>query len=259
MWVIGVILIAVGIGLFFYKKKIDDKLMNLKYFDLTDIKSVLDTCLGISKELGTGHFSQMVKVKAKAFSEEPINGVFSKLPCVYYQASVTHKFEKLIEVKDSNNKSSYKWVEDSEMLGNTKEGGKFLVDDNTEKVLIDIDGADLTITRAVNRYVPSNNSVSFEFATYNPVISRDKKSLGYSENENNITVGTELFIVGEFHDRNGTPTITKPQNSENPFVVSIHSEEKVLSNLESKSKNTFYASIACLVIGAILVVVGFVQ
>ena len=145
------------------------------------------------------------------------------------------------------------------MLGNTKEGGKFLVDDNTEKVLIDIDGADLTITRAVNRYVPSNNSVSFEFATYNPVISRDKKSLGYSENENNITVGTELFIVGEFHDRNGTPTITKPQNSENPFVVSIHSEEKVLSNLESKSKNTFYASIAFVVIGAILVVVGFVQ
>ncbi len=147
----------------------------------------------------------------------------------------------------------------SENLGNTKEGGKFLVDDNSEKVLIDIEGADLTIKKVINRYVPSNSMVTFDFATFNPVMSRERKSLGYTENESSISVGTELFIVGEFHDRNGTPTITKPQNKENPFVVSIHSEEKVLSNLESKSKNTLYASIACMVIGAILIVVGFVQ
>ncbi len=86
MWVFGVILIAAELDYFSIKRSLDDKLMNLKYFDLTDIKSVLDTCLGISKDLGTGHFSQMVKVKAKAFSDNPINGVFSKTPCVYYEA-----------------------------------------------------------------------------------------------------------------------------------------------------------------------------
>lgn len=259
MWVFGVILIAISIGLFFYKKKLDEKLMNLKYFDLTDIKSVLDTCLGISKDLGTGHFSQMVKVKAKATSETPLNGVFSKTPCVYYEASVSHEFEKLVEAKDDNNKTSFKWVKTSENLGNTIEGGQFLVDDNSEKVLIDIEGADLTIKKVVNRYVPSTSMVSFDFATYNPVMSRERKSQGYTENERNISIGTELFIVGEFHDRNGTPSITKPQNKENPFVVSIHSEEKVLSNLESKSKNTLYASIACMIIGALLVIVGFIE
>ena len=41
-------------------------------------------------------------------------------------------------------------------------------------------------------------------------------------------MNTPLFVIGELHDRTGVPTIGLPQDKENPFMVSIHSEEKII-------------------------------
>lgn len=257
MWVIGAILIAVGIGLFFYKKKVEDKLLDVKYYDQTDIKSAVDTCLSISQELGNGHYSQMVKVSAKAASDAPFTGEFSQTPCVYYEVSAVHEFEKLVERKDENGKVHRNWVSDSETIGSKKEGGSFQLNDGTADVMIDIQGADLTLDDTVNRFKTSGGSVSFSFGTYHPESSRNRRSKGYREVERNIPVGQQLFILGELHDRNGMPTITISKEKGNPFIVSIKSEEEVIGGLESKAKTAYYGAIACVVIGPVLIVANF--
>lgn len=257
MWLVGAILIAVGVALFFYKKKVEDKLLDVKYYDKTDIKSVLDTCISISSELGTGHFSQMVKVSAKAQIDEPLIGEFSNAKVVYYEASAEHQFEKLVETKDSEGRTKKNWVSGSQTIGSKRDGGIFELNDGTASVEIDIQGSDLTIDYAINQFKSSNRSVDFSFGTYRPESSRDMRSKGYKEVERNIPVGKELFVIGELNDRGGKPTITVSQEKGNPFIVSVHSEEKVIGGLESKVKMVYYGAIACVVIGPALIVANF--
>lgn len=259
MWVFGIILIAIGIGLYFYKKKLEDKLLNVKYFDLSDIKSAVDTCLSISKELGTGHYSQMVKVEAKAIIEEPLIGEFSRQECVYYEVSADHEYERLRETKNDKGKTVRNWVSGSDRIGGAKMGGQFILQDSSGQVEIDIEGSELTIKQVVKQFKSSGRSMDFSFGSYSPRSDRDFKSKGYSIQENNIQLGTDLFVIGELHDRSGVPMIGLPSENDNPFMVSIHSEEKIISNLESKTKNVFFGGIACIVIGVGLTISGFIM
>lgn len=257
MWIVGIILIAVGVGLFFYKKKVEDKLLDVKYYDKTDIKSALDTCTSISQELGSGHYSQMVKVSAKTQIQEPFIGEFSDDKCVYFEASAEHQFEKLVESKDSEGKTQRRWVSGSSTIGSTKEGGIFTLNDGSAEIEIDIEGSDLTMNNAVNDFKSTTRPVRFSFGAYNPESSSRKRSQGYREIERNIPLGQELFVVGELHDRNGAPAISLPAEKKDPFIVSIHSEEKVIGGLESKIKMVFYGSIASVVIGVGMIIGNF--
>jgi hypothetical protein len=259
MWIFGIILIAVGIGLFFYKKKLEDKLLNVKYFDQSNIKSVLDTCLSVSKELGSGHFSQMVKINAKARIEEPLTAEFSKEKCVYFQASAEHEYETLVETKNDQGRISRNWIPGSESIGSVEEGGLFYIQDASGQVDIDIQGSDLTIKQSHKQFKSSSRPKDFSFGYYNPRSDRDFKSKGYSEVEKNIPIGTNLFIIGELHDRNGSPMIGLPKEKENPFIVSIHSEEKVIGGLESKTKSTYIGALVCLGLGAGLTIFGLIK
>ncbi len=258
MWVIGIILIAVGIGLFFYKKKLEDKLLNVKYFDKTDINSAVDTCLSVSKELGSGHYSQMVKIEAKATIDQPIIAEFSNQECVYFEASAEHEYETLVETKNDKGRVIRNWIPGSEKIGSVKEGGLFILKDNTGQVEIDIQGSELTIKQSVKQFKSSGRSKDFSFGSYSPRSDRDFKSKGYSILEKNIQLGTQLFVIGELHDRNGSPMIGLPKEKGNPFMVSIHSEEKIIGGLENKTKNVFYGSIACMIIGAGLTAYGLI-
>ena len=259
MWIFGIILLAIGVGLIFYKKKLEDKLLNVKYFDKTDIKSVLETCLSISKELGAGHFSQMVKINAKAKIDEPIYGEFTNDACVYFEASAEHEYESIVETKNDKGRTIRNWVAGSETIGSVKVGGQFYLEDNSGKVDIDMQGSELTIKQTHKQFKSSGRDKEFSFGKYDARSERDFKSKGYSEMERNITIGTSLFVLGELHDRNGVPMITIPKEKENPFIVSIQTEEQVIGGLESKTKSVFYGGIACLVIGAALTIAGFVM
>lgn len=259
MWIFGIILVAIGIGLIFYKKKLEDKLLNVKYFDKSDIKTAVEACEGVSKELGTGHYSQMVKIDASAVMDEPLTGEFSNDECVYFEASAEHEYETLLETKNDKGRTVRNWIDGSELIGRVEEGGQFYLKDNSGEVEIDIQGSELTINQSFKQFKSSGRSKDFSFGTYDPRSSRDFKSKGYSMLERNIKVGTPLFVIGELHDRNGTPMIGLPSEKDNPFIVTIHSEKQVIGGLERKTKNFFYGGIACAVAGAALIVVGLIK
>jgi hypothetical protein len=259
MWVFGIILIAIGIGLYFYKKKLEDKLLNVKYFDQSDIKSAVETCLSVSKELGTGHYSQMVKIEAKATLTEPLVAEFSNQECVYFEASAEHEYETLMETKNDKGRIVKNWIPGNELIGKVEMGGQFTLKDNSGEVEIDIQGSELTIKQSVKQFKSSGRSKDFSFGSYSPRSDRDFKSKGYSILEKNIQINTPLFVIGELHDRSGVPMIGIPTEKDNPFMVSIHSEEKIIGGLESKTKNVFYGGIACIVIGVALTIAGFIM
>ncbi len=256
MLVFGIILIAIAIFLYFRKKKLEDKLLNIKYFDKVDIKSAVENCISVSTELGSGYYSQMVKVVAVAKMDEPILGEFSNKECVYYEVSAEHRFERKQETRDQNGRVRTNWVAGTSSIGTARVGGEFwLVDKSGEKLDIDIEGADMTLVDAVSDFKSTRRSVDFSFGSYNPESSRNVRSKGYSITESNIPVGKQLFVIGELHDRDGAPKISKPQDDEadNPFIVSTVSEDKVIGKIEGKAKMMIFGAIACLIGGLILI------
>jgi hypothetical protein len=255
--IVGAILIAVGVGMILYKKKVEDKITNVKYHDNSDLKSVLDTCLVISKDLGIGHFSQIVKTSATAVVDRPIKGEFSKMDCVYCETEVIHMYDELQETKDENGRIQRKWVSKTESLGKNKFGEEFWLNDTTARVTINITGANLGLKNDIYREVKTQRPAQFSFTTYNPVQNDKRKSTGYIEVERHLKPGTKLFVVGELHDRDGQPKITKPQDQKESFVVSTKSEEDVIKGLESKAKMLYYGGIVLAVLGVLAIVSSF--
>jgi hypothetical protein len=259
MIIVGIILIAIGAGLFYYKKRLDDKLLDIKYYDKTDVKSVLEICNSVSKELGTGHFSQMVKISGKSGMDEPLIGEFSNAACVYYEVSAQHKFKRLVENRDSNGKVTKDWVAGSESIGSAEVGGEFWLNDGTAKVNIDIAGAEMTMETAVNESKSTRRQIDFSFGSYHPENSSRKKSEGYSLSERHIKTNDNLFVIGELNDRSGIPSISKPADKDNPYIVSIQSEEKVISKLEGKIKLVIFGAGAAAIGGLVLIVMSFIK
>jgi hypothetical protein len=255
--VVGAILIAIGAGMIFYKKKVEDKITNVKYHDKTDLKSVLDMCQSISKDLGNGHFSQIVKTSALATIDRPFKGEFSKMDCVYCETEVIHMFDELQETKDDNGRVQRKWVARTESLGSNKVGEEFWLNDNTARVMVNVDGANLGLKNEVYREVKTQRPVQFSFTNYNPLQNDKRKSTGYIEVERHLKPNTTLFVVGELHDREGAPKITRPKDKKESFVVSTKSEEDVIKALESKSKMLYYGGIVLAVIGLLVIVSSF--
>jgi len=257
--IIGIILIAIAVFLFFRKKKLENKLLNIKYFDKVDIKSAVENCISVSKELGTGYYSQMVKIVAKSGMDEPIQGEFSNRECVYYEVSAEHRFERKQETRDQNGRVRTNWVSGTSTIGSARVGGEFWLEDNSgARLNIDIEGADMTLINAVNDFKSTKRSTDFSFGSYNAESSRNMRSKGYSISESNIPVGRQLFVIGELHDRDGIPKISKPQDDEadNPFIVSTVSEDKVIGKIEGKTKMMIFGAIACIIGGIILIGMG---
>jgi hypothetical protein len=255
----GGILIIIGIVMILYKKKVENKILDVKYHDQTDIKSVMDMCLSIGNELGTGNFSKMVKVSGKSGIDRPLIGEFSKMECVYYEVQVDHTYEELEETKDQNGRPQRKWVNKTETIGRDKKGGEFWLIDSSARVTLDIEGANLGLKNVVNNKKSILRPTSFSFTQYNPVNNNSTRSTGYIEIERHLKAGENLFVVGELHDREGAPKITKPQDKKETFVVSTKSEEDVIKGMESQVKMLFYGGIALAVVGALVIVAGFFQ
>lgn len=261
MLIAGILLIVVGGILVWNKTRLEKKILNIKYFDRIDLKSAIENYQHIAKELGAGNFSQMVKLSAKAESDNPLTGEFSGTPCVYFESEVIHKYKVLEESKDSEGKITRNWVTKTETVGDTKRGDEFRLNDGSGNVEINIQGADLTTNEVVDNFKPANegSSFSFSFGNFSARYDNGFKTIGYNEVERNIGLGTSLFVIGEINDRNGRLMISKPADEDNPFIVSVKTEAAMLKGLEGSAKMSLYAGIGLAVIGGGLIIASFFQ
>lgn len=259
MLIAGIVLIVLGAVLVWNKTRLEKKILNIKYFDRINLKTAIENYDHITKELGSGSFSQMVKLSAKAESDRPLRGEFSGMDCVYFESEVIHKYKRLVESKDSDGKVVRNWETDTEVVADTKQGDEFKLNDNSGVVNINIQGAEITTNEVVDNFQPSSGSgtTSFSFGSFLSRSDSDFKTLGYNEIERNIGVGTSLFIIGEINDRNGRLMISKPADDDNPFIVSVKTEASILKGLKGNASLSLYAGISAAVIGVGLLVYSF--
>ncbi|HBC76892.1 MAG: hypothetical protein A2008_03435 [Candidatus Wallbacteria bacterium GWC2_49_35] len=268
--VIGVILIIIGVVCIFMKKSSQKKLMALSLTDTYTAAKLLELQKTIAGEMGAGSFRQLAEVKGVIECPDPLTAELSKEKCLYYKSEVDIEYEENYYQENQQTKSrELKTRRTSENITRVERGVDFYLKDDTGKVRINPAGAELDLTKSVDRFEPatnvnySNGAISwggFSFSVgsnYSDYTREGRKILGYKFSEYIFPLKQKIFVIGEATDSMGELQISKPTTDDGVFVISNKSEEQLAKEAKSSAQTLDIASKACFAIGAIMAVAGF--
>jgi hypothetical protein len=254
--IIGIILIAVGGGLYYMRGKSLDKAMDIKYYETSTIADVVRTYNEIKDTVGVGSYNgTIVELKGTGHSDQPLLGEHSRRPCLYYESSVTREYETTEQERDSQGNYRTVTKRHTETVSSNKQGIPFHLNDGSgSTILIDIEGAKKDLVQSFDQFereLPAGFSFSFSVA--------NSKTIGYRYKEKMIPNDAKLYVLGEISDRRGELSIVKPQDKNKNFIISTKSEEEIVKSTESAAQWQMIGAIASAVIGVGTIIAGIIQ
>ncbi len=261
MWIIGIILVAVGVLLAVFRNKQKDRLLDIKFVKTSTAAELTELQQAVAVEIGAGGFRRQAEVKGVCRTEMPLKAELSGQECVYYSMSVAERYEETVTERDAQGRSVTRTQTGSATVASNTRSAPFLLEDDTGRIAVDPSGAKIDGIPAVNRYEPYSPGMtalkhgSFSLSLQLPGFG-GRRVLGYQYNESIIPTGAKLFVIGEASDAGGSLSIRKPEEKNKPFIVTVKSEEDLIRGKESGVKALFYGAIACFVIGAALIIAG---
>jgi len=274
MGIIGGILIVVAIILlvvYFSNKR---KLEEMYAVEASTTASLQDIWKGVADEIGAGSFEQKTEINGVIECGQPIESELAKEPCVHYRMSVERNWEEDYEEEyTEKDPSSGQMVrktrrgtrKGSDTVSSNSRSTKFTVRDDTGTILVDPEGADIDVEQAIDRFEPasaaSGGRISFggmSFSTGGFSDSGRRRTLGYRFKEWVLPLNRKVYILGVASDLSGELMIQKPREK-GQFLISLKSEEELIASAKSGMTWGLYGSIACFIIGIVLVILHFVR
>ena len=262
--IIGLVLLVISVVFFFEWQKTIKKVQALKDTETSSVDQLSQMSQSIAKELGTvGAFKEQVEVKGIIHSSNPIIAQLSQRPCVYAKMQVVEKYEETYYQTDDEGNRQKKTRPGSTILANNTLQINFQLDDDTGKIRINPNDAEIEAVEVVNRYeLAQNQKSSLSFGGFNLDISShnsgDKRILGYQYNEWILPVESQIYVLGEISDSDGHLVIHQPLDKNNRFLITHKSKEEFLHNKISQMNNQKTVMITCGIIGVICTIIGLV-
>ena len=265
--IIGIIVAAIGVGLWVAKGKKEGKASLLATTDTSDVKDVNELYESMRNSVGDGSFTHFVELKGKAHSETPLTSELSNERVVYYKSKVVHEFKKLEEKKDSNGNIKKDWVNRKETVSeNTRWADGFGINDDTGFIEIDATKAELHTEQLYSNFeaagVGDNSAMSLKIGNFSIGMGQKNpgiKTIGYRSEEHGIRMNTRIYVTGDANDRDHRLIVSKPQDSGQPFIVSVKSEEEITQQLDSGANGMKWGAYICWGGGAGLVIAGLLK
>ncbi len=260
--IVGVILVLIGLVLWFSKKKNEGKLNTLATHDTSKVNDIVENFESLSTSFGPGNFSLFTKINGVAFANTPVESEFSKKPCVYYKSTVTREYEELETTKDAKGDTVKKWVQKSDVVSeNSNKSHDFALKDETGEILIDIASAELHPLKTFSTFEqgsdPGSGGMKISISGFTLSSGTNIRTIGFKYEEESIPLNTKLFVVGDANDRSGRLSVSKPKEK-NPFIVSTKSEDEITGNLNSSVKGMTFGFYGTLIAGGIAIVYGII-
>lgn len=264
----GGVLGVLGLILWIVKGKKEGKSASLSLMETSRIKDVLENYSELTSSMGTGSFSYYAEVKGKAHSDSPLESDFSKESVVYFSSEVVHEYEKLETKTNSDGKKEKKWVKHQDTVSeNTRWADGFGVKDDTGFIAVNANKSTFHTEKLHSSFEKgeqkSEGGLNLKIKGFSIGIggSSDKslKTIGYRYTETGIRLGTNLYVVGDANDREGSLQISKPKEKSDQFIVSVKSKEEMLGSLGSAAKGLAIGAIVSWVGAAALIVFGIIK
>ncbi len=253
MLIFGLLLIAGGVVLHFFSQSQKEKASKLKAGQATTVADIVDTYNQVADGLIKGNYAGIaVKVSGTGETASPLTAEHTGSKALYYKAEVRREYEVDVETRDSNGNLRRSVEKRSETISHTERHVPFyLADGSGKKVLVNMEGAETVAEQSLDRFDP-NPPTGYSGAARS-------RTLGYRYIEHLIPNGAKLYIVGAVSDKRGELSIVKPTEKGDLFVVSMKSEDELVSSAESAAMWSRVAAAASAIIGAILSVVSFAE
>jgi hypothetical protein len=268
--IIGLVLIGISVGLWFYRKSQMEKSFNIRYQETTTAKNIWENYEDIVKAVGNGNYTEIVEVKGIGTIDRPLIGEYSEKPVLYYRTSLVHEYEVQEQQRDSEGRTRWVTVRKSETISTNEQGVPFYLDDNSgKKIMVNLNGAEKITQKTADRferefsqnYLNQNRNTSWGLQLINFLSNTNvggSRTIGYRFVEEAIPVNARLYVYGEASDRDGELMIVKPKDSKQNFIVSVKSEEELIKDADSAAKGSLIGLIVCAVLGVASIIFGIV-
>lgn len=257
MGIVGFILVAIAVILFFVKQAQAKSHSSVLLARFTDVEELESTCEAITQEIGGGNWRDYVKLWGKITVDEPLISEMKQEPCVYYRMLVQREYEEKVRSQDSEGKTVEKIVRKSETITQNQRSTPFMLEDSTGKITINPQGAKFDTIKILDEFhneQPAGGML--QFGNFSFLLKNDHyqtRTLGYRYQEFILPINREVLIVGNASDETGNLKITKPTNNE-PFLISFKTEEELNSDYQNNQNILKYSMIGCFIVGFLLII-----
>lgn len=260
MWIVGGILIMVGIVLYFVHRRHTGRLGHMKRLRTSTVKSLQETAQAVAQEIGAGSWGEYVEVKGKIQCDRPLSSELSQTPCVYYETKVVREYEETYTDSDGHRRTR----RSSDTVSSNNQSIPFWIEDSTGRIEIEPEGADIDAIQTMNEFRPqggggsqvSFGNFSFSFDVH---IGSGGRTLGYRFVERLLPLDRRAYVLARVSDHSGRLALVKPTESGQVFLISLKSEEQLTTSSQKTADLTFYGMFASLGIGLVLVIADLIS
>jgi len=268
MIIIGVVLLAIGVGLVFGKRSQKDKVLEIKATRTSPAAELNELAASVRESLGQpGGFCQVAEVKGQVKCEPPLVSEMGKQPCAYYSCQVTRRYEETYWETDSNTRQRVqKTRSGEETVSSNSQRTPFYIEDATGRVKVNPEGITPDTIKTVDRFEPGEPPAggeirfgSFTLSLGLGAVAAGRRTLGYHFEEHVLPVNRPAYVLGEASDTTGEVVIGKPKEKGRKFIISLKSEDELIRSAESAAKGFYWAALIVGGLGAILIVAGILS
>jgi hypothetical protein len=261
---VGIALLIVCAGLLLWRRSRQARLAAILATETSTVKELTELGAYVREGLD-GHtgFSRACEVKGIVRCDNPITSEVAKQPCVYYSMTVTREYEEQYTETDKDGNRHQRTKQSSDTVANNSQRVPFWVEDETGRILVDPQGAEVDAVQVVDRYEPAAQlQLGLNIGGLNINLGEGgvgNRTLGYRYSEHLLAPDKQVFVLGEASDSSGTLQIQKPQKKGGKFIISLKSEEQLVAGAKQTINWLLYGGIASGAVGVVLVVLGLVR
>lgn len=247
---IGVILLIAAVVCFFVARGQAGRALAMSSADTYTAQMLADLYKQVSGAVGADALSQQCEVAGVIECDKPLTGPVSGGACVAFSRSVVREYEEDVTTTDEHGKRETKTEKRTETLESEDRRVPFWVRDDSGRVLVNPDEAELDLVETADRFETAPPSGGGHART---------RTLGYRYTEQALAVGTRVYVLGCAVDGHGQVQVAHNPRAKQQFIISRRTEQELTRSATSTARGFYYASIGCGAAGLLLLGIGLLQ
>ncbi len=257
----GIVLLIAAVICFFFARSQSNKLADLNATDTYTSQMLRDLHKKVVETLGGEALAEPCEIEGQVSCDNPLVAPISGKSCVAYRFSLTREYSEVVHDTDSEGRKRTRTQTGSETIKSEDKQTNFWINDNSGKVLVRPNDADIEYQSGENMLLPSPDQATilhfdqFEFAA--PASNKGaRRTTGYRAQEELFTADGHAYILGCVIDNNGKPMIAYHDKKLKRFIISRQTERELAKSAAGWSRNLYYGAAGSAVAGIIFTVMG---
>lgn len=253
MWIFGLILLAVAVGLAFAARSKRRRLGRILSTDVCTVSHLRELASSMAEGLGAGSLRFPAAIEGQISCAEPLVAPLTETPSVYYSYQAQLEKEEPAS-QGTDGKRDARRTSDS--VESQIRQTDFEVRDATGSLQVAAEGARWIGNETFSRFESAGASMRrIEIGRVSLDLQAqglgESRVLGYRFREEVVASDAKVYVLGEVTDPGGELRISTPTDGET-LLISVKGREQLIRDMGSGSKGLTIGAAICGVLGLLL-------